>query len=312
MIANLKGVVRRTLNVGLAFGFLACLAGNVLAQGSLDCGKYSTESTNAGTTCHRVGIVPWFLGINDVWETELRLGVGLDAVRFGFGLPSSYNTNLLMRPYQIAEAISQLDVMAHASYLTTIVGFADLNRNTFGWDFRNGVGSLTLSADAQRAVALDSISASVVYKYMSKGSVVSETTAPIIFLDQASVRWSAIITETPRDQQSQPDSTITSFAVANLSPDPQAVVIQVYDEAGHLSASGKTTELGGSDSGDVYANTLANTLGINLPAIVHGLPATAPVFRGTIVFEGEKNGLIAPVVFRFNGSAVTSVPVRAE
>jgi hypothetical protein len=283
------------------------------AQATLDCGKYPTISTNAGPQCHRVGILPWFLGINAVWETELRLGVGLDAVRFGFGLPSSYNTNLLLRPFQIFEATSQLDVLAHTSYLTTIVGFADHNFRTGDWDFRNGVGSLFLSADAQRAVALDSVSAFAVYKYISNGSVMSQTTAPVIFLDQAAVRWSALVEETPRDQQSQPNATITSFAVANLSPDPQAVVIQVYDKAGHLSASARTPELQeGGGSGEVYADTLAHILGTNLPVSPCPFCAGPPVFQGTVVFEGEKGGLIAPVVFRFNGPAVTTVPLKGE
>jgi hypothetical protein len=217
-----------------------------------------------------------------------------------------------MRPYQIAEATGAT-VLAHASYLTTIVGFADRNPFTGNWDFRNGVGSLFLSADAQRAVALDSISAFVVYKYISNGSVVSQTTAPVIFLDQAAVRWSAIVEETPRDQQSQPGATIITFAVVNLSPDPQAVVLQIYDKAGHLSASARTPELrGGIGSGDVYASTLSDTLGINLPILEGDRAAKVPVFQGTVVFEGDKGGLIAPVVFRFNGPAVTTVPLRTE
>jgi hypothetical protein len=301
----------------LAFSLLTIFAGTALAQATLDCGKYPTISTNAGPQCHRVGILPWFVGIPFVWETELRLGVGLDAVRFGYGIPSSYNTNLRLgaRPFgvTVAEAISQLDLTTHASYLTSILGFTDYNRATGEYDARNGVGSLSLSADAQRGAALDSVSAFVVYKRIANGSVVSQTTSPVIFLDQAAVRWSAIITDTPRDQQSQPDSTITSFAVANLSPDPQAVIIQVYDEAGRLSASGRTTELqGGIGSGDVYASTLSDTLGINLPILEGDRAAKLPVFRGTVVFEGERGGLIAPVVFRFTGSAITSVPVKAE
>jgi hypothetical protein len=287
------------------------------AQATLDCGKYPTISTNAGPQCHRVGILPWFVGINAVWETELRLGVGLDAVRFAFGLPSSYNTNLRLRASSpggpsFAESTGAT-VLAHASYLTTIVGFADHNFRTGDWDFRNGVGSLSLSADAQRAVALDSVSAFAVYKYISNGSVMSQTTVPVIFLDQAAVRWSALVEETPRDQQSQPNATITSFAVANLSPDPQAVVIQVYDKAGHLSASARTPELQeGGGSGEVYADTLAHILGTNLPVSPCPFCAGPPVFQGTVVFEGEKGGLIAPVVFRFNGPAVTTVPLKGE
>jgi phosphoglucomutase len=34
--------------------------------------------------------------------------------------------------------------------------------------------------------------------------------------------------------------------------------------------------------------------------------------NGSLVFEGAEGGLIAPVVFRFNGPALTAVPVKAE
>jgi hypothetical protein len=173
-----------------------------------------------------------------------------------------------------------------------------------------------MTADGPRAAAIEAVSAYAVYRYIVNGSVVAQTTAPVIFLDQATARWSAVVTETPRDQQSQPGATITSFAVANLSPDPQAVLIQVYDEFGQLSASVTTRELeggaGDADSGDVYADTLSHVLGINLLVSACYNCTSAPVFRGTVVFEGEKGGLIAPVVFRFNGPAMTTVPVRAE
>jgi hypothetical protein len=95
----------------------------------------------------------------------------------------------------------------------------------------------------------------------------------------------------------------------------------VYDERGNLSASAKTPvldqALGFSGStevlvGGVYADTLSNVLGINLPIASCQGCSSAPVFRGIVVFEGEKGGLIAPVVFRFNGSALATVPVRAE
>jgi len=288
------------------------------AQGTPDCGKFPTVSTNLGPLCHRVGILPWFVGIPGVWETELRLGVGLDAIRFAYGLPPSYDTNLIAEDSEsgskVFEGISELDLRkTHASYLSRILAFGDYDPTTGKFKPRNATGSLGMSADGPRAAALDAVSAFAVYRNIQNGSVVSQTAAPIIFLDQATARWAAIVTETPRDQQSQSGATITSFAVVNLSPDPQAILIRVYDELGELSGSAKTPELlGGLPSGDVHADTLSNILGINLPVTDCSGCTSAPVFRGTVVFEGEKGGLIAPVVFRFNGSALSAVPVRAE
>jgi hypothetical protein len=317
LIANLEARIRPARNVRRAVSLLAFLAGTALAQGSPDCGKFATISTNIGPLCHRVGILPWFVGIPGVWETELRFGVGLDAIRFGYGLPSAYFTNLVAedseRGLRAFEGISDLDLRkTHASYTSRILGFSD---NALSKP-RKATGSLGMTADGPRAAALEAVSAYAVYRYIVDGSVVAQTTAPVIFLDQATARWSAIVTDTPRDQQTQPGATITSFAVANLSPDPQSVLIEVYDEFGQLSASVKTRELesgaGGADSGDVYADTLSHVLGINLPVSACHNCTSAPVFRGTVVFQGEQGGPIAPVVFRFNGPAMTTVPVRAE
>jgi hypothetical protein len=219
------------------------------------------------------------------------------------------------------EEIDHLDLPRYGSHWTRILGACHYHAGQCPPEA--ATGSMIVTADAPTAAALDAVSAFGVYKYTSNGSVVSQATAPVIFLDQAAVRWSAIVTETPRDQQSQPDATITSFAVRNLSLDPQAVLIRVYDERGNLTASAKTPVLDQAVGlvGGIYADTISNVLGINLPPNpcrtssfpAGGLPCTGPpVFWGTVVFEGEKGGLIAPVVFRFNGPALTAVPVKAE
>lgn len=311
-------------NIGLRLILLAGLAGTLLGQGTSLCGKYSTILTATGPTCQRVGILPWLVAIPGQWETELRLGVGGDTVRFSFFSSlslTSNHMNLAVEDNEFGstffEGLSALELGGYKSHWTRILGQC-------GYD--NGpctplsvAGSMIVSADGPNGAALDEISASAVYKYTSNGTVVSETAAPVIFRDQATVRWSAIVTETPLDQQSQPGATITSVAVANLSPDPQAVLIQIYDEQGNLAGSAKTPvldqALGGSNEifvGGIYADTLSNILAFDLPVSGCNNCASAPVFRGTVVLAGEKGGPIAPVVFRFNGAALTTVPVRAE
>jgi len=265
------------------------------------------------------------VGIPGAWETELRLGVAGDTVRFSFSssLTNGYSTNMVVEDslwgLTTFESTDSLDLAKYGSHWDRILGLCEYSAGQC--PARGATGSMFVNADAPNAAALEGVSAFGVYRYISNGSVVSQTTAPVIFLDQAAVRWSAIITETPRDQQTLPGATITSFAVANLSPDPQAVLIRVYDESGNLYASAKTSVLRlVFDSGDIHAGTLSDILGIDLPPSLcptlvkgPGLPcAGPPVFRGAVVFEGEKGGPIAPVVFRFNGSAVATISVRSE
>jgi hypothetical protein len=301
------------------------------SQATLDCCKYPTAYTQQGPQCHRDGILPWLVGIPGAWETELRLGAAGNTVSFSFSssLPltsTSWGTNMVLEDSQwgstFFESLTGLDLPKYGSHWTRILGACD---NAAGQcPVRDATGSMFINAGATDAAALDAISAFGIYKYTSNGGVVSQTTAPVIFLDQAAVRWTAIVLDTPGAQQSQPGATITSFAVANLAPDPQAVLIRVYAERGQLVASGKTPILRSVfDWGDVHAGMLSNVLETNLPpsscpTLAQGLPAVglqcaeSPVFRGTVVFEGENGGKIAPVVFRFNGSAMTTVPVKAE
>jgi len=310
----------------LVFSLLTILAGTALAQATLDCGKYPTASPHDGPVCRRTGILPWFVGIPGVWDTELEIGTVGDTVKISYVSSLSllyYDVNLLLEDSgwgsKVFEALESLPLPRHGSNWTRILGACHALAGQCPPE--SATGSMIITADGSSAAALDGVSGFGVYRYTPDGSVVSQTTAPVIFLDQAAVRWSAIVTETPRDQQGRPGATITSFAVANLSRDPQAVLVRVYDERGNLSVSAKTPvldqALGFSGStevlvGGVYADTLSNVLGINLPVSPCTGCANPTVFRGTVDFEGEKGGLIAPVVFRFNGSAVTAVPVRAK
>jgi hypothetical protein len=289
------------------------------AQGPPDCGKYPTTTDYDGTVfCHRWGILPWLVGIPGAWETEFRLGVTGDTVRFSFSSSltfNSYSTNMRVEDSDwgatFFEEIDHINLRKYGSHWIRILGACDYAAGEC--TNRGATGSMFVNADASNAAALEAVSAFGIYKNTSNGSIVSQATAPVIFLDQAAVRWTAILVETPRAQQSQPGATITSFAVANLSTDSQAVLVRVYDERGNLSASAKTPVLRPVfDSGDVHADTLSNVVGVNLPVAFCKGCADPTVFRGTVVFEGENGGPIAPVVFRFNGPALTTVPVRSE
>jgi len=303
---------------------MSLLAGTVVGQGTLNCGKYPTTIDGHGNTfCHRVALLPWFAGVPGAWETELRLGVTGEPVTFSLVSSLSltaYTINLVLEDSDFGstyfEAFDGLKLTKYGSHWTRILGrCADIGP----CGVQSATGALLVATDGSSAAAVEAVSAFGVYTHVANGSVVSQSTAPLIFMDQAATRWSAVILETPRDLQSQSGATVTSFAVANLSADPQAVLVRVYDERGNLAGSAKTPVLdrglgfNASDLvGGIYANTLSSVLGTNLPSNDCYKCQSSAVFRGTVVFEGENGGKIAPVVFRFDGSAMTTVPVRAE
>jgi hypothetical protein len=142
--------------------------------------------------------------------------------------------------------------------------------------------------------------------------------APVIFRDQASARWIADLIETPLSQHTHTGATVTAFAVVNLSLSQQAVVLKVFDQSGNVVASAKTPVLNGAPSlgasfdsvasvGGVYAAVLSNLLGIDLAPS----PGRAN-FQGTVTFEGEAGGKIAPQVIRGSWPPIASVPVTPE
>jgi hypothetical protein len=176
-----------------------------------------------------------------------------------------------------------------------------------------------VTIDGPNAAALDGAYVRATHKLLrSDGSVAGIADAPVIFRDQASNRWRAPVTETPLSQQGQPGATVMSFAVANLSVTPQAVIVKVFDALGNLAGSARTPALAGAyqpgppydgegSVGGVHAVTLSGLLGIELGASPGGT-----VFRGTVTFEGETGGKIAPLVVQMNWPSITSVPTRPE
>jgi hypothetical protein len=247
-------LTRLAADVAIAFNALGLLAGTMCGQGMPGCGRYPTVSKTHGPVCERVGILPWFVAIPGQWETDLSLGTSGDQVRFSYFSSlslTSLDVNLVVEDSDLGstfyEATSELDLSAHGPHWTRVLGVCIYAAGQC--PPRSATGSFIVTADASSATALDAVSASAVYKYTSSGSLVSRTTAPVIFMDQAAIRWNAIITETPRDQQSQPGATITSFAVANLSTQPQAVLIRICDERGQILASTKTPILDKALSG---------------------------------------------------------------
>jgi hypothetical protein len=216
-----------------------------------------------------------------------------------------------------AEGVSTLDVTG-GTYSARILAGVDCYSQ---FDCRTGgsSGSLMITIDGPNATSLDSASAKATHKLLrGDGSTAGQADAPVIFTDQAANHWIAPVAETPLSKQSQPDATIMSFAVANLSSSAQAVTAKVFDAAGKLVGSATTPVLNGASSlgspfeganggGGVYAVTLSGLLGIDL------IPSSGDtVFHGTVTFEGTAGGKIAPLVVQMNWPSITSIPVKPE
>jgi hypothetical protein len=295
---------RSLRNVCFAVGLLPVFlmpsaSAQAISPDPLDCGKYSMVQVQGGYTCHRTGHVPWYAAQPGVWETELVFGVSsADFIRFGYGESRENNLQLWdrLRNAFFAESVYNIDLRTRSSYRVRILGME------YCFGACNGTGSLYVSAEALTPAALDAATASFTYKYFAgTANIVSETTIPVIFEDQASNRWRAIITETPRSRQGQPGTTITAFAIKNLGAE-QAVRFTLFDMAGIAVASVETPAIS-SEQGFL----LSSLLTADLPV---GQGSTD--FHGTIVFEGKGGGKIAPIVLQMTDMALTAVSADPE
>ena len=286
---------------------------------TLQCGKYATTPE----TCRRIGILPWYAANPGEWQTDFTLSAGpVDPARFTYidalGLTGiGHFLSLRDSPQHTFTAKSVgVDLAGGGSYSASILGGYLCQLTTCTQD-PIATGSLLFIVDAPNAAGLEGARGQATYSHFPGSPSAAQQ---VIFQDEASPRWRSALTETPRSRQNQAGASITTFAVVNLSPSPQAVTAIVFDNLGNLVAAAKTPKLAAaaaftSFSGDivdpgvggVYADTVVNLLGVEL------LPALDQTeFQGTLVLEGEDGGKIVPSVFRFNGPSLVSVPVKPE
>jgi len=306
---------------GLAVGLLAGSAEISFAQSN--CGNYSATQQ----ACRRVAVFPWFVGQAGVWETEFIANAGS-----GDGIKLSYTPafalvydgclgNLVVQDPGLGNITAELvehTLLRRQAYRAKILGTVSRGRpsgHTCASD--SGAGSLLLIFEAPNGAALENASATAIYRHSASDSSIDlQVTAPVIFLDQASSEWSAPIVESPRTPSTSAAASRAMFAVANLSPLDQAVVIEVFNEAGKTVVLGKTPVLAGATAdwlgdigivgggvGGVYSNYLGLVPGIDLSGF------GGADFHGTLVLRGDKGGLIAPIVIQANGSLLMSSPV---
>lgn len=282
------------------------------------CGKYKTVNGS----CQRIGILPWYAAIPGQWETDLALSATVaDAVRFELTASFAFRYdgighNLQFGNGTIAESVG-IPARERSGYMIDIVAGVDCQQSQC--QTVPSTGSLVVTVDGPNASVLDGASVRATHKLLNgDGAVAGQADAPVIFRDQASNRWRAPVTDTPLSQQGQPGATVMSFAVANLSLAPQAVIVKVFDASGSLAGSARTPLLDGAYQsgppydgegwvGGVYAVTLSGLLGTDLAPSPGGT-----VFRGSVTFEGEGGGKIAPLLVRMNWPAIASVTASPE
>jgi hypothetical protein len=306
---------------GLAVGLLAGSAEISLAQSN--CGNYSATQQ----ACRRVAVLPWFVGQAGVWETEFIANAGSGdgielayAPAFALIYDGCLGHLVVQDPFRgfTTELVDHITLLRRQAYRAKILGTVSRGRpsgRTCASD--SGTGSLLLIFEAPNGAALENASATAIYRHFASGSSVDlQTTAPVIFLDQASSEWSASIVESPRSPSTPAAASRAMFAVANLSSLDQAVVIEVFNESGQTVVLGKTPVLAGATAGwlddigivgggvgGVYSNYLGLLPGIDLSGF------EGADFHGTLVLRGDKGGLIAPIVIQANGSLLMSSPV---
>jgi hypothetical protein len=323
-------------------GMGCCLSETIWAQSS-PCGNY--YQSDAPNQCARLGVFPWMVVQSGAWSVEMRAGtkstaaVAVDIAGINGPIPPpeysiygrddyppyfawlgepnngpvalaypwTYSTWNFDGQWASLRAPERIRIVSNASCTSSTTTL--LASCTKLPDALAGQLSIYFRTTTGNPSDLDKVSAKIIQTlYATDGSVVTQYSIPVIFVDQATSKWSAPIVETPLSQQrDNPAATRTAFAVGDAvlfggSGPPggpsQRIRISIYDEDGFIVASKMDPP---------QAAMLSEFLGFDLPT-----SAGSTEFRGTIVFEGMSGYKIAPTVLRANWPAIASVPVKAE
>ena len=298
----------------------------------LDCGKYATTQWPDNTySCERYATFPWFAA-GQGWSTQVpmlaapaagatdrpagvRFQVGLGnessvATVYG-GLSGRYSNFAFVQPSLAAASSARLDLLSAASCSTDgcfLTG--DL-----------AYGPLWVQLDAADVATLEAAAIQLIFIYSdSTGANTRQVAVPPVFSDLASAKWIASFSETATDKKMDDvNSNDSSFAVTNLSDQPQSVRVSLYDQQGGLLAQRDTPLLaaglrnnGQVTAGGVYAADFASFFGLTsamlTPAAAEQAAATGTI-DGTIRFESSAGQPIAPLVLRMAGASITSMLV---
>jgi hypothetical protein len=244
-------------------------------------------------------------------QFQLGLGPGSSVSTVYGGLSGGYGNFNFVQPPILASQSARLDILSSVS-----CGFG-------GCFLTNdlAVGPLWVQMDAPDVPTLEAAGLQLIFIYSDvSGKNSWQVAVPPVFNDLASAKWMTSFSETAVDQKSAAvNSNDSSFAVTNLSAQPQTVMVSLYDQAGNLIIQKATPQLAagiqnGSQviPGGVYGDDLGNFFGLTTAMLTQdqaALAALTGTIDGTIRFEASNGQPIAPLMVRIAGNSVTSLLV---
>jgi hypothetical protein len=312
----------------LSFGMVAQAQNAHATAVKPDCGKYTLHEWpfNGGYSCQRYATYPWFAAQTNLWTTQISIANGSQTagVQFEIGLGEYANTKLIWGGNWI-NTISSLVAISlgpNGSDLLTYtkMGVCSVVNGAISCGTNDDLayGTMFVRISAPNVKALEEASSQLVFFHYTDGLADWQAPVEMVYNDQASPKWSATFTETPVGLKGgNVQSNNSSFAVTNLSDQPQSVLVSVYDTRGKLVASASTPVLQPSSrdmvhneeiyAGGVYAAVLSDFFGNTILVDAAGME----YFRGTIIFEGSANGNIVPIVLRAVGASMSPMFVKA-
>ena len=273
-----------------------------------DCANYTLATLPDGTfACERYAAFPWFAA-GQGWSTQVAmftapvpgqqrgvqfqigLGQGASVKAVYGGLAGTYGNFSFVQPPVLAGTSARLDILS-AAFGTTDLAY----------------GPLSVQLDAPDVQTLEAANLQLIFLFAdSTGKYNTQLAVPPIFNDQATANWITSFSETPVDQKaSSPNSNDCSFAVANLSAQPQSVTVSLYDQSGNLIAQKTTPVLAAGIPGGVYGIDFGSFFGLTSSA----LTSPTGTIDGTVQFASSAGLPIAPLVIRLAGNSVSTFQV---
>ncbi len=273
-----------------------------------DCANYTVATLPDGTfACERYAAFPWFAA-GQGWSTQVSmftapepgqvrgvqfqvgLGPGASVKAIYGGLAGTYGNFTFVQPPILAGNSAHLDILS-AAFAAPDLAY----------------GPLWVQLDAPDVQTLESANLQLIFLFAdSTGKYNTQLAVPPIFNDQATAAWIASFSETPIDRKAtDANSNDCSFAVANLSAQPQSVTVSLYDQSGNLIAQKATPVLAAGIPGGVYGTDFGSFFGLTSSA----LTSPTGTIDGTVQFASSAGLPIAPLVIRLAGNSISTFEV---
>ncbi len=280
-----------------------------------DCANYTLATLADGTfACERYAVFPW-LAAGQGWSTQVSmftapqsgqlrgvqfqigLGPGASVKAVYGGLAGNYGNLAFVQPPVLAGYSARLDILS-AAFDTTDLAY----------------GPLWVQMDAPDVQTLEAANLQLIFLFAdSTGKYNTQLAVPPIFNDQAAASWITSFSETPIDKKATAaNSNDCSFAIANLSAQPQSVTVSLYNQSGTLLTQETTPVLAAGIQngtqvipGGVYGIDFGTFFGLTSST----LTSPTGTIDGTVQFASSAGLPIAPLVVRLAGNSISTFEV---